>query len=158
MDTYDLPSAASPPDTDERPIYYYLKNQKNKKVVTICLTKYKEWFSRGIALCSPVDQFEKGEGRWWANKRAYIGTKILMNSEKPLTEKQIRRGRIKVRFVALDKIKRKNAIEVALSLAYIDPETGETKTQDLPAMYKISTCEKSGLTDFEKRLIDKIKR
>lgn len=147
-----------PDGNDDRPIFYYLKNHQGKKVVTICLIKYKEWFSRGIALCSPIDQFEKGEGRWWANERAYIGTKILMNSERPLTEKQIRRGRIKVRFVALDKIKRANAIDIALSLAYVDPETGETKTQTLPAMHKISTCEKSGLTDFEKRLIDKIKR
>ena len=151
-------SPSMAPDNDDRPIFYYLKNQQNKKVATICLIRFNEWFSRGISICSLSDQFNKSDGKWWANERATIGITILKNSAKPLTEKQIRRGRTRARFIDLDKIKRADAIEIAKSIVYINPATKEITTQELPSMHKISTCDESGLTEFEKRLMDKIKR
>jgi hypothetical protein len=139
-----------------RCIYYYLRNAESKKITTVCLVKYKEWYSRGMAICSKLDQFDKFTGKLWARVRAVKGVKILKNSEKTPTEKQIKRGRCNIRFISLDIVKREDALQVASSLSYYD-SNGELRMQHLPSYYKISTFEESGLTDFEKRLVSKIK-
>jgi hypothetical protein len=136
-------------------IFYYLKNQNKQKIITVCLIKYKECFSRGMSICSIADQFDRNEGRYWAMQRASKGIQILMNSEKPLTEKQIRQNRHRIKFLNLEEIKRGNAIDIVSSLARFDPKEDNPIIQEFPSLYKLSTCDESGLTLFEKRLFEK---
>ena len=137
---------------DQNIIFYYLKNQNKQKVITVCLIKYKEWFSRGIAICSIADQFDRYEGRGWARFRASKGIQILMNSEKPLTEKQIKQNRQRIRFLNLEEIKRSNVKDIISSLGKFDPTENNLAIQEFPSLYKLSTCDESGLTLFEKGL------
>ena len=151
-----LEDLGDPDNIGLRFIYYYLRDAKNKKITTVCLVKYKEWYSRGIAICSKLDQFDKFTGKLWARVRAVKGVKILKNSEKPPSEKQIKRGRCNIRFINLDIVKREDALREASSLSYYDPD-GNLRMQHLPSYYKIATFEESGLSEFEKKLISKIK-
>lgn len=56
--------------------FYYLRDPKNRPVVTVCLMQaanahYQEpWLARGIAICSPNDNPCKKTGRALARKRA----------------------------------------------------------------------------------------
>lgn len=136
-------------------IFYYLKNKQKQKVITICLIRYKEWFSRGMSVCSIADQFDKNKGRYWAIQRAAKGIQILMNSEKPLTEKQIQHNRHQIKFLCLEKIKRDNVIDIISSLERFDPKDENPIIQEFPSLYKLSTFDESGLTLFEKKLVEK---
>ena len=131
-----------------RPIFYYLRNENNQPVITICLIKHGDSFSRGVAICSPRDQLDKAVGQYIAHDRAEIGVKILVNSEKLPTAKQIRLGRRNQKYICIEKIKRQDAVLTAVFLS---------ETAHLPDG-KITTFPESKLTMHEKELLTKIKR
>lgn len=153
------PSISECPVAVERPIFYYLRNVKNQPLITVCLIKYKEWgYSRGVSICSPSDQFDRQSGQYYAFERADRGLKILVNSEKPPTVKQIKRNRINKRFISLEKINRREAAVVILDLIHYDKEKKEVSTIKMPTLFKISTFDETGLSSFEKELLPKIRR
>lgn len=56
--------------------YYYIKDINAKKIATVCLlAENGEIVSRGLAICSELDQFSKKLGRTIAHGRALKGYK-----------------------------------------------------------------------------------
>jgi hypothetical protein len=99
--------------------YYYLRNQNNHPVATVCLLRYGTDVARGISICAKIDQFDKYIGKGIAYSRAIKGIKILKQADKPLTERQIRLGQKKDnlgkknrRYVEFEMVQRKEAIGV----------------------------------------------
>ena len=128
-----------------RPVYYFLRDHKKKPAVTVCLLRYKDAFSRGISICAEKDQINKSFGNELAYARALIGVRILVNAEKPLSEKQIRRNKQNKKFINIQAIKRPDAKEVFISKAF----------DNLLPPYKIVTTDTNGLNEFEKRVLTK---
>ena len=63
-------------DYQER--YYYLRHKEtNHPVVTVCLIQTNQYLSRGVAICSPKDQFNKEVGRKKARGRAIKAIRAL---------------------------------------------------------------------------------
>lgn len=58
--------------------YYYIRDEKNRPVITICLMKDRNKISRGLAVCSEKDSPCKKVGRAIAKARAVYA----LNSEK----------------------------------------------------------------------------
>ena len=61
-------------------IYYYLKDNKNRPIVTVCLLSSGQAYSRGIAVCSNMDQPCKRKGRQIAKGRAIQALKTGENT------------------------------------------------------------------------------
>ena len=66
-------------DNFEAPIFYYLRDAKNRPVVTVCLIRERkddapDAFYRGVAVCSLKDQPNKKIGRAIAYERACQAT------------------------------------------------------------------------------------
>lgn len=51
-------------------IFYYNRDNFNVPVITVCLIKWRTVVCRGIAICSPLDNPEKKNGRRRAEGRA----------------------------------------------------------------------------------------
>jgi len=63
-------------DYQER--YYYLRHKEtNHPLVTVCLIQTNQYLSRGVAICSPRDQFDKKVGRKKARDRAIKALRSL---------------------------------------------------------------------------------
>ena len=52
------------------PKFYYLRDLEGKPRVTVCLLQNNDTLSRGIAICSEKDHFNKAIGRMIAHGRA----------------------------------------------------------------------------------------
>jgi len=50
--------------------YYYLRDRKYRPIVTVCIMRKNDEYSRGISVCSDLDIPIKKEGRRLARKRA----------------------------------------------------------------------------------------
>lgn len=61
--------------------YYYIKDINAKKIATVCLlAENGEIVSRGLSICSELDQFSKKLGRTIAHGRALKGYKFGFSS------------------------------------------------------------------------------
>ena len=143
-----------------RPIHYYLKNEEGVKVGTVCIVPYKNDFSRGISLCADIDTFNRGVGKAYAIDRAIKGLVILSNFEKPLSNKQVRLARAKKKYIRLNPIRKKYwPCEIWPSDSFrvvyerLQEIMGEDKT-----LYKIETFTESGLSSYERRLLERNKK
>ncbi len=145
---------------DYTPIFYYLRDKKNNPVITVCLIEYKGDFSRGIAVCSPKEPIDKAGGQDWAEERAYTGLMILKNAEKPLTPKQIKRGRPKIKYTRREEINRPDIIDLVSDI-YELRESSDDCPLSLsvsPFWHKICTFPENELTTFERKLVEKIRK
>jgi len=50
--------------------YYYLKDKAGHPVITVTILKFSNEYARGIAICSPKDQFSRKTGREISGGRA----------------------------------------------------------------------------------------
>jgi len=137
-----------------RPVHYYLKNEEGVKVGTVCIVPYKNDFSRGISLCADIDTFNRGVGKAYAISRAIKGFTILSNFEKPLTDKQVRLTRTKKKYLKLEPIRKELWPSSSFRIAHerLQEIMGEDKT-----LYKIETFTESGLSSYERRLLERHK-
>lgn len=128
--------------------FYYIRGAENHPVATVCLLRKGNDIAKGISICAKIDSFDKNEGRERSFERAYVGILILSQADKPLTEKQIRLGqkndnlgKKNKRYIALDKVKKPEALE---------------RLNASTAVYKTSTFPMSNLDEFEKTLVKKL--
>uniref|UniRef100_A0A6M3IQE4 Uncharacterized protein n=1 Tax=viral metagenome TaxID=1070528 RepID=A0A6M3IQE4_9ZZZZ len=134
-----------------RPIYYYLW-MGLEKIGTICLIPYKQDFARGVAICTAPDVFNKGIGKRYASERAYRGFRILVNAEKPPTEKQIRLSRTNKKYVGLEPIKRDGTHIQKIRIQL------QELADDSKNIFKIETLPESGLSSYEHKLVERFNR
>lgn len=52
--------------------YYYFKDSNNAPVVTVALLKIDNEYARGVAICSPTENFSRKEGRKRSKERALL--------------------------------------------------------------------------------------
>ncbi len=57
-------------------VFQYLRDEKNHPLVTICYMKESGFFSKGVAVCSNKDNFNKSEGRMRSLNRAKKAFKL----------------------------------------------------------------------------------
>lgn len=134
-------------ELQEETYFYFLRDKNNHPVITVCLIKYKDWFSRGLAICSKKDNFDKGDGKsiaWW---RAQKGLSILKNAEKEPTTKQKKLGRINKRYISIDAIGRDEIVGRMRELIADD--------QINCFLFKTSTFDRNLLTRLEKKILEK---
>ena len=51
--------------------FYYLRDEKNRPIITVCIIKISDGVARGVAICSDQDVPKKSIGRDIAEGRAY---------------------------------------------------------------------------------------
>lgn len=69
--------------------FYYIRDNENNPVVTVCIMKNGSKVSRGITVCSPADNFDKLIGRTRADIRARMalekkGNALALSLSAPL--------------------------------------------------------------------------
>jgi len=57
-------------ETDEKTYFYYVRDDNNRPVITVCLIVGEYGIGKGIAICSVNDNPEKAVGRDIAKRRA----------------------------------------------------------------------------------------
>ena len=57
-------------ETDEKKYFYYVRDTKNRPVITVCLIVGERGIGRGVSVCSVNDNPEKVIGRDISNRRA----------------------------------------------------------------------------------------
>lgn len=63
----------------EKETYYYIRDSKNRPLITTCLIQSDMGTSRGLAICSPIEMPCKKDGRRIAKERALYALRILDN-------------------------------------------------------------------------------
>jgi hypothetical protein len=133
-------------DSSDKSTFYYLRRKDNSPFATVCLIKYKDWYSRGMAICSLSDHFDKRVGKQVAEIRAKRGISILKTHERILQDENKKIKKIRTPFIGVDPIIRKEAWEAI-------GESAEGK--NLPSLFKVKTLSYSDLTSFEKSIISR---
>ena len=57
-------------ETDEKKYFYYVRDDRNRPIITVCLIQGSNGIGRGISVCSVNDNPVKAIGRDIANRRA----------------------------------------------------------------------------------------
>jgi hypothetical protein len=141
-------------------IFYYLRDEKGKKQATVCLIKHGDNYSRGISLCSKLDQFNRDWGKGLAQERAYTGVAILTNAEKPLTEKQIRLGKKNKVYMGIGPIRGHgvslslNRVEKLIEPFYTVYNQLSSVGDEYGILYKTTTISYLQLSEYERKLIN----
>jgi hypothetical protein len=68
-------------DKEANIFFYYLRNPENHPKIAVCLIVNKGEIARGIAICSPRDNFAKKVGRQKALKRAALALEKKENAK-----------------------------------------------------------------------------
>lgn len=110
--------------------YYYLRDDKNRPVITVCIIENDGKYYRGISICSDKDQVIKRAGRNRSRGRAL---KAIHSTDD------------------CEPIKRDEATIVFKHTSLVE---GRDKYTDFPE-YKV--CPSTNLTSFEQKLI-KVRR
>lgn len=83
-----LKTATANRDRENRPRYYFIKDQEGKPVVTVCDIVYNDILCRGISICSFRDAPRKKTGKRIALDRA-IAAIINQNNVLPTQRREV---------------------------------------------------------------------
>ena len=72
-----------------RKYFYYHRDNNRAPLVTVCLIKWRTVVCRGVAICSPLDNPEKQEGRNRAEGRALTAYKRKKTTEEILRDEAV---------------------------------------------------------------------